>query len=137
MNSTQSEGTILEDKPSLIVDQLAKPKVNLPLDVTTELSQYTKFYITKGQDFFRIVCCCEDYFQNIIYMVKCQMVIKNYYFHVVDILYFAIVVDAPIVVLTIAKEVVCFVYFVVIYVQILYYFKWITKEIIDVFILKE
>ena len=60
MNSTQSEGTIFQDKPSLIVDQLAKPKVNLPLDVTTELRMYTKFYVTKGPDFFRIECCCED-----------------------------------------------------------------------------
>jgi hypothetical protein len=60
MSFQQSEGTILEDKPSLIVDQLAKPKVNIPLDITTELSQYQKFFITKGQDFFRIICCCED-----------------------------------------------------------------------------
>jgi hypothetical protein len=62
MNSEQSEGNILKDKPSFIVNQLTNSKVNLPLDVTTELSQYTKFYITKGQDFFRIVCCCEDFF---------------------------------------------------------------------------
>ena len=60
MNSQPSEGTILQDKPSLIVNQLEKPKVNIPLDVTTELSQFTKFYITKGVDFFRIVCCCEN-----------------------------------------------------------------------------
>lgn len=60
MNYQTSEGNIFQEKPSLIVDQLAKPKVNLPLDVTTELRQYTKFYITKGPDFFRVECCCED-----------------------------------------------------------------------------
>ena len=62
MNSFQSEGNILKDKPSFIVNQIKNSKVNLPLDVTTELSQYSKFYITKGRDFFRIVCCCEDLF---------------------------------------------------------------------------
>ena len=58
----QSEGNILKDQPSFIVNQLTNSKVNLPLDVTTELSQYTKFYITKGRDFFRTVCCLEEYF---------------------------------------------------------------------------
>ena len=56
MTSDQSEGKILKDQPSFIVNQQTNSKVNLPLDVTTELSQYKKFYITKGQDFFRIVC---------------------------------------------------------------------------------
>ena len=118
MNSTQSEGTILEDKPSLIVDQLAKPKVNLPLDVTTELRMYTKFYVTKGPDFFRIECCCEDCSMIITYMLKCQTVIKNFYLHVLDILYFAVVVDALIVVLNIAKAAELFVYVAAIYAQI-------------------
>ena len=60
MNYQSSEGNIFQDKPSLIVNPLKKSKVNIPLDVTTELSQYKKFYITKGRDFFRIICCLED-----------------------------------------------------------------------------
>ena len=60
MNSQATEGTIIDEKPSLIANQLPKQKINLPLDVTTELSEYKKFYITKGKDFFRIICCCED-----------------------------------------------------------------------------
>ena len=114
MNSQPSEGTILQDKPSLIANQLEKPKVNIPLDVTTELSQFTKFYITKGVDFFRIVCCCENLIPE--YNIYGEMPdgdkkLSFTFLHVA-------IVDAQIVVQNIVKVLVFFVFVVAIYAQI-------------------
>ena len=65
MTSKEKLGSIQfqpKDTNAAIYDQ--KPNSILPLDVTRDLTQYSRFFVTKEFDYFKIVHKCEDYLHD-------------------------------------------------------------------------
>ena len=89
---TQTDININVGEPNLI-NPVNTKTTTLPFNVETDLKEYSRIFITREFDPFRLIHCCEA--PNVItkYMAKQKKKIKSFYLHVPIIINVAIVVS--------------------------------------------
>ena len=51
---------LMDNSQAQIITTIKANSLELPLDVSKELEQYSKIFVSKEIDFFRMVHCCEN-----------------------------------------------------------------------------